>query len=266
MSILTITEAAKAAGVSKSTIYRRLKDGTLTVSNQPDGSKGVDTAELIRVFGELKLQPSENTSEIPSRYNAFQHWHKYCEKYPAFCQALATLGGALLGALIVWLTAFMQIQATLKSAEQIANQTKQTAQITLIRGLLEFYESRPNFKKVHATITQCEYKIPLSVDDKNKPGFLDWQDVNSFIGFIDALGFYWKQGILELDLIDHQFGALIREAYLDVDMKAYIEKLQTVAKEIEAGIEFYALAKKLIEMPKHAAHVELWKGHSCRNN
>ena len=65
MTILSVTEAAKAAGVGKATIYRRLKDGTLTASKQPDGSKGVDTAELIRVYGELKPQPSESVSKVP---------------------------------------------------------------------------------------------------------------------------------------------------------------------------------------------------------
>ena len=63
MTILSVTEAAKAVGMGKATIYRRLKDGTLTVSKRPDGSKGVDTAELIRVFGELKSQPDENLME-----------------------------------------------------------------------------------------------------------------------------------------------------------------------------------------------------------
>lgn len=67
MTILSVTEAAKTAGVGKATIYRRLKDGTLTTSKRPDGSKGVDTAELIRVFGELKPQLDENTSELPLR-------------------------------------------------------------------------------------------------------------------------------------------------------------------------------------------------------
>ena len=67
MAILSVTEAAKAVGVGKATVYRRLKDGTLTVSKRPDGSKGVDTAELIRVFGELKPQSDENFMESSLR-------------------------------------------------------------------------------------------------------------------------------------------------------------------------------------------------------
>ena len=69
MTILSVAEAAKSAGVGKATIYRRLKDGTLKASKQPDGSKGVDTAELIRVFGELKPQLDENIMKSSLRQN-----------------------------------------------------------------------------------------------------------------------------------------------------------------------------------------------------
>ena len=69
MAILNVTEAAKAAGVGKATLYRRLKDGTLTASKRADGSKGVDTAELVRVFGELKGNPDENASKTLVRHH-----------------------------------------------------------------------------------------------------------------------------------------------------------------------------------------------------
>ena len=54
MPILTITEAAKAAGISRPTLYRRIKSGQLSTVKQPDGTKGVDSSELVRVFGVLQ--------------------------------------------------------------------------------------------------------------------------------------------------------------------------------------------------------------------
>ena len=54
MPILTITEAAKAAGISRPTLYRRIKSGQLSTVKQPDGTKGIDSAELLRVFGTLR--------------------------------------------------------------------------------------------------------------------------------------------------------------------------------------------------------------------
>ena len=54
MPILTITEAAKAAGISRPTLYRRIKSGQLSTARQPDGTKGIESAELLRVFGTLR--------------------------------------------------------------------------------------------------------------------------------------------------------------------------------------------------------------------
>ena len=54
--LLTVTEAAEAAGVSRSTLYRAIEAGELT--RTPD--KRVDVAELVRVYGELRT-PIEAT-------------------------------------------------------------------------------------------------------------------------------------------------------------------------------------------------------------
>ena len=53
MPILNITEAAKAASISRPTLYRRIKSGDLSTIKQADGTKGIDSAELMRVFGAL---------------------------------------------------------------------------------------------------------------------------------------------------------------------------------------------------------------------
>ena len=49
MAIVTITEAATLAGVSRGTLYNRLKEGVVSRSGE-----GIDTSELLRVFGPLK--------------------------------------------------------------------------------------------------------------------------------------------------------------------------------------------------------------------
>ena len=54
MTILSMTQAAQQAGISRSTLYRCIKRGRLSATAQPDGTRGVDTAELIRVFGPLQ--------------------------------------------------------------------------------------------------------------------------------------------------------------------------------------------------------------------
>ena len=57
MAIVTITEAAALAGVSRGTLYNRLQDGTLSRSEG-----GIDTSELVRVFGVLRAPSPEVTA------------------------------------------------------------------------------------------------------------------------------------------------------------------------------------------------------------
>ena len=83
MPILTVTEAAKAAHKSRATLYRHIKKGDLSARQQPDGSKGIDTSELIRVFGPLQQETSQarktahhetepNTALLQSRIEALE--------------------------------------------------------------------------------------------------------------------------------------------------------------------------------------------------
>lgn len=55
MATVSITQAAKLAGVSRSTLYRKyISTGQLSVISDHNGKKKIDTSELLRVFGELK--------------------------------------------------------------------------------------------------------------------------------------------------------------------------------------------------------------------
>ena len=61
MSILTFSQATRAASVSRSTIYRYVQEGQISAARLPNGKRGIDVAELERVFGPLKkLNTSQN--------------------------------------------------------------------------------------------------------------------------------------------------------------------------------------------------------------
>ena len=65
MSILTFSQAAQVTSASRSTIYRYAQEGRISVVRLPNGKRGIDIAELERVFGPLKkLEPSQN---IPTK-------------------------------------------------------------------------------------------------------------------------------------------------------------------------------------------------------
>ena len=49
-----MTQAAEKAGISRSTLYRAIRTGRISVVSLPTGKRSIDTAELIRVFGPLQ--------------------------------------------------------------------------------------------------------------------------------------------------------------------------------------------------------------------
>lgn len=58
MAIVTMTEAAELAGVSRGTVYNRVKRGELSRSGE-----GIDTSELMRVFGPISRPQAELPGE-----------------------------------------------------------------------------------------------------------------------------------------------------------------------------------------------------------
>lgn len=53
MAVVSISEAARLTGKSRKTIQRYVADGRMSMSQADAGTKGIDTSELIRVFGEM---------------------------------------------------------------------------------------------------------------------------------------------------------------------------------------------------------------------
>ena len=61
MAKVSITAAAKLAGVSRSTLYRAyIEKGLLSVSKDQQGKRCIDTSELLRVFGTLQGEAEQS--------------------------------------------------------------------------------------------------------------------------------------------------------------------------------------------------------------
>jgi len=56
---LTVTDAAKAYNVYRSTIHRAIKSGRISATRRGDGVRVIDLAELVRYWGEPLYPPSE---------------------------------------------------------------------------------------------------------------------------------------------------------------------------------------------------------------
>lgn len=60
---VSISEAARLAGKSRTTLHRLIKTGELSVSTGDRNTKMIDISELVRVFPDLKLSTAEQPIE-----------------------------------------------------------------------------------------------------------------------------------------------------------------------------------------------------------
>jgi predicted transcriptional regulator len=62
MALVTITKASHLAGLTRQSIYRHIKQGKVSAITQNDGTKKIDTSELLRVYGEIKDFNDDNVT------------------------------------------------------------------------------------------------------------------------------------------------------------------------------------------------------------
>ena len=60
MALLTIAQAARTAGVARSTIYSHLRSGKLSAVRTPTGERRIDTSELTRVYSPVGSTTQSN--------------------------------------------------------------------------------------------------------------------------------------------------------------------------------------------------------------
>jgi len=63
MAKISISEAARLTGKSRTTLHRLIKTGELSTCSGERNAKMLDTSELLRVFGPFSGAPSEQVTE-----------------------------------------------------------------------------------------------------------------------------------------------------------------------------------------------------------
>lgn len=63
MTQVTISEAARRVGIARSTLLRHIKNGKVSKVIGKDGKPSLDTSELLRVYGNLKITDVGDTSD-----------------------------------------------------------------------------------------------------------------------------------------------------------------------------------------------------------
>ena len=65
MAKVNLSQAAKLTGKNRTTIWRHIHSGKLSIERDRDGLPFVDTSELIRVYGELEPIATGETQKKP---------------------------------------------------------------------------------------------------------------------------------------------------------------------------------------------------------
>lgn len=69
MAQISISEAARLTGKSRTTLHRLIKTGELSTCRGARNARLVDVSELIRVFGPLEHRPSEHVTAQVSEHH-----------------------------------------------------------------------------------------------------------------------------------------------------------------------------------------------------
>ena len=156
--------------------------------------------------------------------------------------------GSVFGFLVSQFIVFYTFTANLET-------TKKIEMINLGRELVQDFYGKDNvlFKDIRTSIESCDklYK------GFNKSGKFDHDEINKYLGFFDALGFYYGEGVLNIKVINQFFGAYIIEAYEYDELRKYTETVQNNAKQKFAFAEFQALSLALEKIPERLELTEL---------
>ena len=61
---LSVREAAERVGVTRQTIFKKIKDGELSATIDHRGNKQIDVSELLRVYGQLQSNYSQQSTTV----------------------------------------------------------------------------------------------------------------------------------------------------------------------------------------------------------
>lgn len=61
---LSVREAAERVGVTRQTIFKKIKDGELSATIDHRGNKQVDITELLRVYGQIQSNDSQRSTTV----------------------------------------------------------------------------------------------------------------------------------------------------------------------------------------------------------
>lgn len=140
------------------------------------------------------------------------------------------------------------------SLQETLETTRHAAKISLARSLFDELGKSKIYHDIERSIINRE-KLYIGREE-TRGGKYDWEELNSYFGFFEQIGYYYRVDAFDLDVIDVLFGGAIIEAYLDDDVRDYVTEMRTDGGQPTAFKEFQRVAEELIKLPSRESHVK----------
>jgi hypothetical protein len=79
MALHSISDAHRLTGKARSTIRRDLASGHLSAISRPDGSRAIDTSELVRAYGPLQTIQERKSTKLQPEPGSGVEWSEPVE-------------------------------------------------------------------------------------------------------------------------------------------------------------------------------------------
>jgi soluble cytochrome b562 len=138
-TLLNLSQAAKAVGITRRTLYNHVRSGKVTISRDVKNNPSVDVSELIRVYGNVKL-PEKQIPTITHRENTHKNFSS--EQLDIMKKELADLKQAV--------TLMLEDKTTREKERQHYQEQQQTLQdeVNQLRKALEQERDKSFWKRI----------------------------------------------------------------------------------------------------------------------
>lgn len=138
-TLLNLSQAAKAVGITRRTLYNHVRSGKVTISRDVKNNPSVDVSELIRVYGNVQL-PEKQIPTIIHRENTHKNFSS--EQLDIMKKELADLKQAV--------TLMLEDKTTREKERQHYQEQQQTLQdeVNQLRKALEQEREKSFWKRI----------------------------------------------------------------------------------------------------------------------
>jgi hypothetical protein len=173
VAVVSISEAAKLVRRGRASLYRDIEKGRLSKTVSPTGETGIDTSELVRVYGTLHLPEASKPVHETSAAKNLEEFATLSESWDTTGKASrpshATSGDTEKAVLVEKLRAFEQ---RVELLERIVALEKTVRQDTTAALKAQLADKETVLKSLENRVLMLTYEKPAR--EHTKKGFFSW--------------------------------------------------------------------------------------------